>query len=285
MAKKIAIGLVCLLVVIIILISLGNDTADKDTATQAEGTAAQPEGTAAQAAKFTLSENEKIAFSMLITEDIEMALKGKDSLFSEMSSEDINIVTPDNLVRDYHANEVRANQQYRGKPVAITGRVDGIATGITDRPYITFKTRELFSEPQAHFSRADSDKAALVNRNQNLTLVCTGNGMVIGSPMLKDCQFFEDAVKTRVDKMMAEIPKLEKGRVKNVDEYVREMAWILKLAAISSDDFANCGDNITLKRLQDAGKNIKKFEDLSNENKEKMQEYGEYLQIWSEVEE
>jgi hypothetical protein len=90
------------------------------------------------------------------------------------------------LFAAYDANEVAADGQYKGKQLEVTGAVESINKDFTDGVYVALEGGEMFDTLQAH--DLDAQQAAALSKGQNVTLLCEGNGMVMGSPMLKDCK-------------------------------------------------------------------------------------------------
>ena len=93
------------------------------------------------------------------------------------------------LLNDYKNNEVAANKKYKDKTLEVTAIVESIQSGLMDEPYLVLKAGDQydFNKPQAHIAKSDVDKAASLNKGQQVVLVCIGNSEVAGTPMLKDC--------------------------------------------------------------------------------------------------
>ncbi|MGH8049058.1 MAG: OB-fold protein [Arenimonas sp.] len=88
------------------------------------------------------------------------------------------------LFSAYEANEVAADQIYKGKRLAVTGKVDDIKKDFTDSIYVTLGI-DMFKN--VHVSGLPESVAAGLHKGQTITVVCEGNGMIMLSPMLKDC--------------------------------------------------------------------------------------------------
>jgi len=94
-------------------------------------------------------------------------------------------VTADQLHKDYNANEVGADATYKDKVLRVTGAVQGIKKGITDKPYLVLWTTNEFSGVHANF---DNDGVlGTLKVGDHVTVQCRGAGMIMGSPMLHDC--------------------------------------------------------------------------------------------------
>jgi hypothetical protein len=96
------------------------------------------------------------------------------------------------LASAYEQNTVAANMKFKGKQFKVTGVVTDILTDFMDDPYITMATANEydFSEPQFSFSDDALAELAVISKGMTLTLICTGNGDVIKTPMNKDCRMF-----------------------------------------------------------------------------------------------
>lgn len=90
------------------------------------------------------------------------------------------------LYNEYNANEVSADDKYKGKKIAVTGEVGNIAKDIMDKPYITLSQQDGFIPAvQCYVSK---ELATNISKGQIITLVGTCNGSVLTVVMLKDCE-------------------------------------------------------------------------------------------------
>lgn len=85
----------------------------------------------------------------------------------------------------YSANEVAADQQYKGKLLRVTGAIEAIDSGMGDEPVLRLSAGDFDS---VHAKGLPAATAAGLAKGQQITVVCTGDGEVIGSPMLEDCE-------------------------------------------------------------------------------------------------
>ena len=95
-------------------------------------------------------------------------------------------VTSRQLLADYMANEVSADNQYKNKALAVTGRVAAINKDFADEVYVELETAEMFQLVQAHGISAQV--AAQLQKGQQVTMDCVGNGYLLGTPQLQDCR-------------------------------------------------------------------------------------------------
>lgn len=90
------------------------------------------------------------------------------------------------LYRAYDANEVSADQVYKGKRLAVTGTVESIDKDFMDGIYVQISTGEMFSS--VHAQGLPENIAASLSKGQRITVECTGGGLMLGSPMLDECE-------------------------------------------------------------------------------------------------
>lgn len=93
------------------------------------------------------------------------------------------------LSADYGANEVAADEKYKGKIVEVDGLVDSIGKDITNTIYVTLSSGEemaILDKPQLFFSDAHEKEAANLSRGQPLLAKCRCEGK-FGNILLKNC--------------------------------------------------------------------------------------------------
>jgi len=98
-------------------------------------------------------------------------------------------VSADELLDAYKANEIAANQKFKGKKVIVRAQISAIEAGIGDEPYLVLSAGDQFEfqRPQARFTRDAAPVAATLKKGQSIKLQCVGNGEIAGTPMLKGC--------------------------------------------------------------------------------------------------
>jgi hypothetical protein len=91
------------------------------------------------------------------------------------------------LWRAYDANEVAADNQWKGKQIIITGEVAGISKDFTDAIIIQLRSPNEFMPTQAYVKETSAPKAATLQKHQKIVLTCTCTGKIMASPVLRDC--------------------------------------------------------------------------------------------------
>ena len=95
-------------------------------------------------------------------------------------------VTSAEYYKKYQENEVAADNLYKGKKILITGKVESINKDVADDVYVNLSgDGEISFDVQCYLS--EPGKAAELKKGQTITILGTGEGMVIGFPQLKDC--------------------------------------------------------------------------------------------------
>lgn len=100
-------------------------------------------------------------------------------------------VTSHQLFADYHANEVSADEKYKDKYVAVTGRITKISKDVFDNIVIDLHTPNTFMNTHATIREQDLNTVANLKRRQEVMLLCIGDGLLIGSPVLKECRIVD----------------------------------------------------------------------------------------------
>lgn len=96
-------------------------------------------------------------------------------------------VTAQQLFDAYDSNEVAADKQYKGKLLQIDGKVASIDSGLTDNAQVQLATSNDFMSVTATGDESFDNAAAGLSKNQSVSLLCRGEGEIIGSPMVGDC--------------------------------------------------------------------------------------------------
>jgi hypothetical protein len=93
------------------------------------------------------------------------------------------------LWRDYDANEVAADQVYKGKKLLVIGRVASIDKGPLGGIYVMLRSPNQFMNVHAKMEQSQEGRAASLSKGQGVALQCMSTGMTLGSPTLDDCVF------------------------------------------------------------------------------------------------
>lgn len=94
----------------------------------------------------------------------------------------------DTLLSEYKDNEVRADAQFKGKVIRVTGRVDDVKKDILNKPYVTIGTGAPFEIPQVQCSLRSSEAAKAAQLSKGSTVTVTGkvSGLMM-NVQVSDC--------------------------------------------------------------------------------------------------
>lgn len=97
------------------------------------------------------------------------------------------VVDASKLWNDYEANEVAADERYKGKLIQINCVVVSVDKNFLDDIVVHLKSPNPFLNISATIQSSEAAKAAAVRKGARLTLICKGGDRIIGSPTLHDC--------------------------------------------------------------------------------------------------
>lgn len=122
------------------------------------------------------------------------AIAGEESanpptLASEQPEEIIE-VSANALVNAYLANEIAADQQYKGKTLEVVGFVKSVGKDILDKPYITFESIDLIRSVQCYLNASEVDKAATLKEGFPIKVKGRNSGLSMNI-LIKDCIILE----------------------------------------------------------------------------------------------
>ena len=115
-------------------------------------------------------------------------------------------VTALKLWSDYQANEVAADNVYKGKQLLVEGVVNGISKDFADQIYVTLSTPNEFEGVHADIKSRFQSEAAALQRGQTIAVRCEGGGMVLASPVLRDCSIEPYASQASESQNLFEVP-------------------------------------------------------------------------------
>lgn len=95
-------------------------------------------------------------------------------------------VSASELVSDYNANEVSADDKYKGKVLAISGTVDSIGKDIMDTPYVTLHVDNDLLGVQCMFDNQYKAALSKLHKGQRIRLHGTCKGKTLNI-ILADC--------------------------------------------------------------------------------------------------
>jgi hypothetical protein len=125
---------------------------------------------------------------LLLIDDFEGYLDGKKTIGDWMSIFPIGVrISAPQLFAAYHANEVAADDKFKDQPLVITGVIESINKDVFGNGYLVLRDANMFEGVQARLSDDSMKYSGQLLRGDDVTLICKGAGMIIGSPVVKNC--------------------------------------------------------------------------------------------------
>lgn len=95
-------------------------------------------------------------------------------------------VTAEQLAQAYSANELAADNQFRGRWLRVRGRVESIDKDLLDEPKVTLRAKSSLWGVSCGFEDGWEAQLAGLKKNDDVVVRCLGKGMVI-IPLLESC--------------------------------------------------------------------------------------------------
>ena len=97
------------------------------------------------------------------------------------------VVSATMLLAAYHANEVSADEKYKGRLLKVTGVVESINKDILDSPFVSLIGGEenIFDTVQVTFNEGYKDWLMKLRKVQRITAVGRCKGMLVGSVLVE----------------------------------------------------------------------------------------------------
>jgi hypothetical protein len=95
------------------------------------------------------------------------------------------------LVSQYDANEVAADQAFKGRILEIDGIIDKVGKDLTDTMYVSLKGPEdSFRSVQCYFTEKDADNLARLSPGQHVKVLGRNDGLMM-NVQVKECRLVE----------------------------------------------------------------------------------------------
>jgi hypothetical protein len=91
------------------------------------------------------------------------------------------------LFQDYDANEVAADNRYKGKPVRVTGRVFAVEKNLMEAAVLGLSSGNAIFQTMATLTPDATPRAAALAKGDTVVLQCTGAGSMMRMPQLDHC--------------------------------------------------------------------------------------------------
>jgi hypothetical protein len=97
-------------------------------------------------------------------------------------------ITAAGLLSAYQHDPTGADRIYKQKRVAVTGEVTAVPTrDFRGNVMLRLGMPDVLESVRATLAGSSSSVAVMVGKGQTISMVCTGEGALIGSPILRDC--------------------------------------------------------------------------------------------------
>ena len=140
---------------------------------------------------YVLTERENVVLRNLLVDETLVAADGGDiseGLTNKLYG-DYVVTTSDKLQKAYERNEVAGDQAFRNKIIFVNGIVKSIDRSIGENYFIGLKGgSNPFMQPKASMADGYTNFLASLEKGNKVVLSCKGNGMLMGSAMLSNCE-------------------------------------------------------------------------------------------------
>jgi len=118
--------------------------------------------------------------------DAQLTQAQKDSI-AKAEQEEIkkNTITASQLVAEYEANEVSADNNFKGKTFYVSGTVVDIKKDVLNHIYVILKSDNIIRRVQCYFE--DAETAAKLSKDMNVTFMGKCDGLMM-NVLMKDCK-------------------------------------------------------------------------------------------------
>lgn len=108
---------------------------------------------------------------------------------------DLVLATAKEIRSIYDGNEIAGDMRFLDKKILLRSRIERIRSSLGNRPVLSLQDGKKFVYTQASFGESpDMVRISKLNKGDEVFLVCRGGGEVGSVPMLKNCQFLDEAI-------------------------------------------------------------------------------------------
>lgn len=120
--------------------------------------------------------------------------------------------TASQLQADYDANEIAADQEYKGKKILLSGTVESINKDFTGDGYLTLRSSSPLGV-QARLSDRGMQGASLLEKGTQIYLVCDPGMRVATIPVVDRCQRFSQYLEETKPRLESTVTEFLQGRI------------------------------------------------------------------------
>jgi hypothetical protein len=96
------------------------------------------------------------------------------------------ILSANQLVSEFKANEVAASAKYKGQVVVVSGTIESIGIDIMDNAYVVIGNQGFLAGVQCTFTRGEKSSVALLSKGQRVRIKGEVSGKM-GNVLLNKC--------------------------------------------------------------------------------------------------
>lgn len=181
-----------------------------------------------------------------ISEDVAVFKTGGSSIIGRSVGA---VPTTAKEMRDtYVSNEVAGDQRYYKKKLLVSGKIARINSGLGNRPYLTLQDGGDVSGAQASFKNPDIDQIGKLKKGADIQLVCFGGGVMLGTPILRDCEFAEEIADKEISRIHRDVALAQVNQGGEIGRYLWAMIQLVEKYLSANTkcgrDQALCGQEI-----------------------------------------
>ena len=90
-------------------------------------------------------------------------------------------ISASRLYKEYDANEIAADQKYKGKIIEVTGVIRDIGNDIMNNAYVTLAGDEYFGDIQCYFNK--KSVVAKLSKGKRITIIGSCSGLLMNVQM------------------------------------------------------------------------------------------------------
>lgn len=146
--------------------------------------------TSADSDKLGLTKLELAVYEAILYDDLCTLVDGGESAnwYKDLDIQLPIIVSSNQIQLEYEKNEVSADNKFKDKLVSIQGIVKSVDKSINDEIFISLNGgSNPFILPQANIEKDYSNWVGTLSKKDKIGLVCTVDGMLMGSVILSKC--------------------------------------------------------------------------------------------------
>lgn len=100
-------------------------------------------------------------------------------------------ITASDLATEYKANQVAADEKYKGKTIEVSGTIYNIGKDILDAPYVTLNGVDMVTNIQCMFDKSDQSQLSSLSKDTKIVLRGKVSGQVVFNVLMNNCSIVQ----------------------------------------------------------------------------------------------